>query len=117
MAESNAREGLDELEEEPGRRPWAFVVIIVLAALVLVAGIQWRRAADREAQLRVEIQALQRENESLRLQAAQAERQVGEIGRRVEALAAERRDLAQKVEELERRMGRARPPAKPAPKR
>ena len=110
-------EGLEDLEEEPRRRPWAVVAIIVLAALALLAGIQWRRVADRETQLRAELQTLQRENETLRLQVNQAQRLAGEMEQKVRALTAERRDLAQKVDELEHRAARTRPQAKPTPKR
>lgn len=115
--ETLREDDLEGLEEEPRRRPWAIVAVIVLAALALFAGIQWRRAADREVQLRAEIQALQRENETLRLQVNQAQRLAGEMEQKVQALTAERRELAQKVDELERRAGRTRPQTKPAPKR
>ncbi len=115
--DTSREDGLEDLEEEPRRRPWAIVAIILLAALALLAGIQWRRVADRETQLRAEVQSLQRENETLRLQANQAQRLAGEMEQKVQALTAERRDLAQKVDELERRAGRTRPQAKPTPKR
>lgn len=115
--DNSREESLENLEEEPTRRPWAVLAIIVLAALALLAGIQWRRVADHETQLRAEVQALQRENETLRLQVNQAQRQAAEMEQRVSALTAERRDLAQRVEELERRVGRTRPPAKPAARR
>lgn len=110
-------EGLEDLEEEPRRRPWAVVAIVVLAALLLLAGVQWRRVADRETQLRAELQALQRENETLRLQVNQAQRLTGEMEQKVQALTAERRELAQKVDELERRAGKTRPQVKPTSKR
>lgn len=109
-------DGLEGLEEEPRRGPWMIVLIIVLAGVALFAGVQWQRVADREGRLRAEVQVLQRENETLRLQVNQVTRQAGELEQKLGTLAAERRELARKVEELERQVSR-RAPAKPATRR
>jgi hypothetical protein len=114
--DTTREDGLEGLEEEPRRRPWVMVAIVILAALALLAGVQWQRVADREGRLRAEVQLLHRENETLRLQVKQATRQAGELEQKLQALAAERRELAQRVEQLERRAS-VRPPAKPASKR
>jgi|SRR3990170_6130814 len=114
--DTTRNDGLDGLEEEPRRRPWTIVLLVILAAVAVFTGVQWQRVADREGRLRVEVQILQRENETLRLQVSQATRQAGELEQKLQALTAERRDLARKVEELERQASR-RAPTKPASRR
>jgi len=112
-------EGLQEdfTEEEQPRKPWLLIVLaLILAALAGVAGVQWKRAVDREEKLQAEMRVVYREAESLRTKAAQAEQRIKLLDQQVSQLTNEREGLAQRMKQLEDELTKLRRP-KPAAKK
>lgn len=97
-----AREFSDrELDGAPAR-PWALIVAsVLLAVLAAWTGIQYKRGADREVQLRAELKQVYLEAESLRSVATQWRERAIVMERQATGLRGERDGLAKRVKELE----------------
>lgn len=113
-------EDLEENErgEAPQRRPWIFIVLCALLAILAAwTGTQWKLGVDREDRLRTEIRQVYKEAEGLRTQAAQAQQRIAMLEGQVASLTSERESLAQRVAEMEKQIkppkGRRPAPAKP----
>lgn len=97
-------EDLDELEEEyPRRRPWSWVLVVIFVLATAVAGFGWKQSRDQQALLQQEILKVQREAEAFRSQAVEAKRQAEALEKKVALLTEERRELVQKVVELQQK--------------
>ena len=98
-----AEDDADELYEEgPPRRSWATITSVVLALTLFFVGYQWNQAASRAELLSAQVGAVRAEAETQRLRAEDAQRQVDGLQKRLQALAAEKDRLAERVLSLER---------------
>jgi uncharacterized protein HemX len=108
----------------PPRRPWLLIVAsLLLAAIAVWTGFQWKQGKDQEVKLRAEVKQVYLEAEQLRALASQSQQRVSLLEKQVMALSAEREATTKRLEELEAelsaakaRLGGRKPPA-PAPKR
>jgi hypothetical protein len=93
----------DELyDEEPRRHSWGAIMSVVLALALGFVGYQWYQSAGRERDLATQVGSLRAEVETQRLRAEDAQRQAGELGRRLAGLGAERDALSERVAALEK---------------
>ncbi len=127
-AAESAKEPTKRLRQEtdeyaPPRRPWLLIVAsLLLAAIAVGTGYQWKQVRDQEVKLRSELKQVYLEAEQLRAQAAQSQQRASLLEKQVMALSAEREATTKRLEELEAELSKARrkplAPAKPAaPKR
>ena len=90
-------------------RPWLLIIASLLfAGLATWTGFQWKKGADQDAKLRVELKEVYLEAEQLRVQAAQAQQRVFLLEKQVMALSAEREATTRRIEELETELSAAK---------
>lgn len=96
-------------ERAPGR-PWLLIIAsLLLAALALWSGVQYRRSAERAQQLRAEIKQVYAEAEKLRSAAAQWRDRATALKEQNAALTVERDGLANRLEKLEAELAALKP--------
>lgn len=90
-----------DVERAPGR-PWMLIVASVLLALLAAwTGVQYKRSADRERRLQVELRQTYQEAETLRSVATQWRDRATLLQQQTSALTLERDALAKRIGEVE----------------